>query len=334
MRIESSVTTVSWIPSEAVTGMMKTPFEMGVAHYDDPPPEVIDDLDELRAADRFRFANELRAWVDVEDGRVVDAGYSGGGRIGATTLRFGKRQGTFAATELPDLQAEPEVRHGAARFVQTAGGRTGVPAPRRVNHPPFVQWDAPLAWTTLALTIHADGRVEHEVVGASPFPRFWMYDHEGKVTAKSGLIDFKDWYRHAFGKHSPWGDADSPALVTAVETALERELSHTIMRGGAEPKIRKVRRGKTLTEQGAPGDELFLLLDGVLAVEVGDERLAEIGPGAILGERALLEGGTRTATLRAVTKCKVAVTTADQVDRSLLEEISDDHRREEGAERG
>jgi CRP-like cAMP-binding protein len=83
--------------------------------------------------------------------------------------------------------------------------------------------------------------------------------------------------------------------------------------------------------EGKPGDELFLLLDRVLAVEVGDERLAEIGPGAILGERALLEGATRTATLRAVTKCKVAVTTAEQVDRSALEEISADHRREENA---
>lgn len=329
MRIESSVTTISWIPSEAVTGMTKMPFEMGVAHYDDPPPEKIDDLEALRAADRFRFANELRAWIEVEDGRIVDAGYAGGGRIGSTTMTLGKRQATFAATSLPDLQADPEIGHTSVRFVQTAGGRTGVPAPRRVNHPPFVQWDAPLAWTTPALTIHADGRAEHEIVGASPFPRFWVYDHDGKIAAKSGLIDFKDWYRRAFGKHSPWGDADSPALVTAVETALERELSHAIMRSGAEPKVRKLRSGKTLTEQDQSGDELFLLLDGVLAVEVDGERLAEIGPGAILGERALLEGGTRTSTLRAVTKCKVAVATAEQVDRSALEEISAGHRREE-----
>ena len=26
----------------------------------------------LRDADRFRFANELRAWIEVEDGRIVD----------------------------------------------------------------------------------------------------------------------------------------------------------------------------------------------------------------------------------------------------------------------
>ncbi len=59
MRIESSVTSISWIPSEAITGMTKMPFEAGVTHYDEPPPDVIDGLDALRAADRFRFANEL-----------------------------------------------------------------------------------------------------------------------------------------------------------------------------------------------------------------------------------------------------------------------------------
>jgi hypothetical protein len=69
MRIESAVTSVSWIPSEAITGMTKAPFELGVAHYDDPPPDVIHDLGALQAADRFRFANELRAWIDVADGR-------------------------------------------------------------------------------------------------------------------------------------------------------------------------------------------------------------------------------------------------------------------------
>ena len=41
MRVESSVTSISWIPSEAITGMTKMPFEMGMAHYDPPPPDVI-----------------------------------------------------------------------------------------------------------------------------------------------------------------------------------------------------------------------------------------------------------------------------------------------------
>lgn len=329
MRIESSVTSISWIPSEAIKGMTKLPFSLGVAHYDDPPPEAIEDLEALRAADRFRFANHLRAWVDVEGGRVTGAGYGGGGMIGATTIRLGSRDLTVQAVALPDIRHEPQEIEDGVRFVQTAGGRTGVPAPRRVRRPPFVQISAPLAWTTLALTVYTDGRSEFEVVGASPFPRHWIYDASGKLAAKSGLIDFTDWYRKAFGKHSPWGDQDSPALVTAVETALERELSAHIMRGGQKPEIRRVKRGKTLTEQGQPGEELYLLLDGVLAVEVGGEKLAEVGPGSILGERAILEGGIRTSTLRAITPSKVAVARGDQLDPGALAEISKGHRRED-----
>ena len=76
-------------------------------------------------------------------------------------------------------------------------------------------------------------------------------------------------------------------------------------------------------------NELFLLLDGVLVVEVDGEELAELGPGAVLGERALLEGGTCTATLRAVTPCKVAAVSTDGIDRSKLGQLADGHRREE-----
>ena len=37
MQVESRVVAVSWIPSEAVKGALKAPFELGVAHYDEPP---------------------------------------------------------------------------------------------------------------------------------------------------------------------------------------------------------------------------------------------------------------------------------------------------------
>jgi hypothetical protein len=330
MRIESSVTSISWIPSEAIAGMTKLPFSMGVAHYDDPPPDVVDDLAVLQAADRFRFANELRAWIDVVDGRVVDFGHAGGGRIGATTLKVGGKRMTLAASPFADLRPDPVAFPESVIFSQTAGGRTGAPAPRRVNHPPFVKIEAPTAWTTLQLTINADGTSAGKLVGASPFPRHWVYDDNGKLVEKSGLIEFKSWYRHAFGKHSPWGDEDSPAFATAVETALERELSSQIMRGGVEPKVKKLSKDKTLCKQGDEGNEMFLLLDGVLAVEVDGEVLAELGPGAVLGERALLEvHRTRTATLRAVTKCKVAVAGADDLNPDALQELRESHRREE-----
>jgi Cyclic nucleotide-binding domain len=247
-------------------------------------------------------------------------------------VRMGRRGITFAAFPMPDIQPEPDVGDGWVRFVQTTGGRAGLPAPRRVAHPPYAQYDSPLVWTTLALTIHADGRTGREVLGASPFPRSWIYDHQGKLVAKTGLLEFKQWFRHAFGKHTPWGMIDSPALVTAVETALERELSTTIMRG-AKPTIRKVAKGKTLVEQGEFGNTVFLLLDGVVTAEADGEPLATFGPGAVLGERAVLEGGVRTATLLASTRCKVAAVCGDQLERSVLADVSAAHRREDVAGR-
>ncbi|CAN5793319.1 hypothetical protein BH23ACT8_BH23ACT8_24220 [soil metagenome] len=329
MRFESSVTSVSWIPSEALTGLFKLPFDLGIGHYDDPPPDVLDDLDALQAAHRFRFANQLHAWVEVSDGRIVDHGQSGAGHMGVTIARLGPKAVTFTAIALPELRAAPEVGDGWVRFQQTNGGRTGTPMPRRVARAPFVQITSPTAWTTLALTIHADGGAERELVGASSFPRHWVYDADGALVAKSGLIDYKDWALRAFGDHSPWGDRDSEAVVTQVETALERELSTKIMRGGARPRMRKVSAGQSLVEQGDEGHELFLLLDGVLRIEVDGAALAEVGPGALLGERAILEGGRRTSTMVAVTPCRVAVASADEVDTEALAAVARAHRRED-----
>jgi hypothetical protein len=329
MKIESRVVAVSWIPSEAVKGAMKAPFEMGVAHYDQPLPDVLGDLEEWRDKDMFRVANDLRAWIEVDDGgAIVGSGYSGGGVIGSTTMGVGKASATFQAVAYPDIQAEPEVGDGWVRFRQTAGGRTGVPAPRRVAKPPFVQYHAPTAWSTLVLTIRADGSSEGTLEGASPFPRHWVYGPDGKLAAKSGLVDFKDWYRTAFGEHSPWGGEDSPALVAEVESAMERQLSRVIM-GEGKPKIRKLKEGATLTTQGEEADAIYLLLDGVIQVEVDGNEIAAIGPGALIGERAVLEGGRRTATLTAVSPCKVAEARKVELDLDKLAEVSEGHRREE-----
>ncbi|CAA9351384.1 MAG: hypothetical protein AVDCRST_MAG72-1444 [uncultured Nocardioidaceae bacterium] len=329
MRFESTVLAVSWIPSEAISGMTRLPFDMGVTRYDDPPPDTMHNFKELLASDRFRFANELRAWIEVEDGRIVDSGYAGRGHINVSTVRLGHREAAFAAVPLPDIQHEPVTEPDSVTFTQTSGGRTGLPAPRRVRRPPYVQIAAPLAWTTLRLTIDKEGSSHSEVVGASPFPRHWVYDDTMQLVAKTGSIDFDSWYRDAFGKHTPWGDTDSPAFVTEVESGLERELSRTIMRGRNRPQRRHLAKGQTLVEQGEPGEALFLLLDGVLAVEVDAEPVAEVGPGAILGERALLEGGRRTSTLRAVTGCRVAIASAQDIDPGVLEEIGRRHRREQ-----
>jgi hypothetical protein len=331
MRIQSSVTSLSWIPSEAIPGVTKLPFTLGINHYDDPPPDRLDDLAALHAAGRFRLANRLEAWIDVDDGRIAAAGHNGSGLIGSTVFTVRGRSTVVPGVAYPDIQREPEFTEDGVRFVQAAGGRTGAPFPRKVNRPPYMQITAPTAWTTLALTIRADGSVTHEVIGASTFPRHWIYDDAGTLVQKSGLTDFRSWAGESFGERTPWGEHDQQAIIADVESVLERNLSTLIMQGDAQPSVRKVRPGATVTEQGEPGDELYLILDGMMTVEVDKRAVAEVGPGAIVGERAVLEGGRRTSTLRATTPCRVAVASADQIDREALIELSQGHRREEAS---
>ena len=336
MRIERVVTTVSWIPSDMLQGVGRMGTRLHMVTNDPPPPDSLGAdpaaaIEMLRTSDRLRFANMLRAYADFDDDDVVTAcGHVGGGVIGATTVAVGIGAITIPAVMLGTIRAEPETGEGWARFRQTVGGRTGAPLPRPVKRPPFVQYRAPITWTTLELTIHADGSHDERLVGAAPFPRHWVYGDDGQLIAKSSVAAYRDWAGAAFGHRTPWGDQDAPALVSAVESALERELSSLIMRGGAgKARIAKIKEGTTLVQQGADDDRLFLLLDGVLRVEVDGQPLAEIGPGTVLGERAVLEGGRRSATLTAVTPCKLAVVAADQVDRDHLAALANGHRRED-----
>lgn len=329
MRIESSVTSLSWIPSEAITGVMRLPFDLGPLHYDDPPGDTFTDVAQVARSGAVRFINDLRAWVDVEDGAITGHGYAGRGWMGRTKIGFGARIMRFPTVPMPDIRLEPHTTGKAVRFVQTTGGRPPLPLPRKLNRPPFVQIMPPVVWTSLALTINTDGQSAHEVIGASPFPRHWIYDASGNLVDKVALTDFASWSGDIFGARTPWGKEDTPAFVTGVETQLERELSQQIMRGGARPEFRKLSKGETLVEQGQAGDDVYLLVDGVLSVEVDGTPLAEVGPGAILGERARLEGGIRTATLRAVTPARVAVVRPDQLASDALEELAGGHRREE-----
>jgi hypothetical protein len=125
MRHEGRVTSLSWIPSEAVTGGSRMAFDAGFTHYDEPPPGELGDLERLRATDRFRFANVLQAWIDIDDsGQVTGSGYSGGGLMGSAMVKLGPLRHRFLAIKLPDLQRDPQIGGGWVRFVQTTPCRS------------------------------------------------------------------------------------------------------------------------------------------------------------------------------------------------------------------
>jgi hypothetical protein len=329
MRIESTATSLSWIPSEAVTGPTRASFATGLTHYDAPPAGTLGDLDQLREQDAFRYANRLHAWVEFDENHPVEYGQDGGGVMGATTVRLGRLDATFAGVAMPDLRGETEVGDGWVRFTQTCGGRTALPLPRKISRPPFFRLQPPLVWTTLALTIHADGHSDVSLAGASPFPRHWVYGPDGELTLKAGVADCSTWLGQPSWRRTPWGDEDSAVVVAAAETALERELSALLMHGAKKPAIRRIKAGDVLAEQGSPGDSLYLVLDGVVDIVVDGQAVGEVGPGAVLGERAVLEAGRRTGALTAVTAVSVAEADVAGIDRDALGRLAEGHCRED-----
>jgi CRP-like cAMP-binding protein len=66
----------------------------------------------------------------------------------------------------------------------------------------------------------------------------------------------------------------------------------------------RFRKGDVIFEQGAPGDRMFIILDGEIEIsqEAGESRMvrARFGRGHFFGEMALFSGHARTATARVV----------------------------------
>jgi Cyclic nucleotide-binding domain len=311
MRYERSVTAVTWLPFGLLDALPNLPLGIAVAHYDEPPPEVLGDLDELRDADRFREANELRAWIEVEDGRIVDHGRDGRGLLGGAGLDLGADQLAFPAVEFPAIRPAPEVGDGWVRFEQTVGGRIGLPAPRPLRGLPYFHIGSAAAWTTLELVIFVDGSSEQRLVSASPFPRHSLYGPDGGLLEDYGLESYDQWYRETSLDESPWNGGE-----------LDDELDKVVLRAGAKLARRRLAQGETLVEQGEPGCDMFLLLEGVLGVEIDGKTVAEVGPGALVGELASLGDGRRTATLRASGPSRVAVLAEAAIAGSQLAALS------------
>jgi hypothetical protein len=317
MRFEATATCLSWIPPTAVEGAFGLPFGIGMAHYDAPPPDAAPDIDALLAADAIRFANQLHAWIEADDGRITSHGMSGGGRLGSTTVRLGARGLTFAGVALPDLAPPAEVFPDRVRFTQTAGGHTGVAVPRPVPHPPFWRLTAPVAWSTITLTLRSDGSSETDLVAASPFPRHYLYDTAGLLTHKSALIRYKDWLRQSGEQSTPWGGGTEPALVTSVNSAAERSAANTMLVSG-DYRQHRLPKGALLSERPIAGTEVHLLLDGLLLIEIDHQPAAEAGPGAIFDPTMRTEQSKNHVTVRARTPCRLAVLRRDQLDNHAL----------------
>lgn len=74
-----------------------------------------------------------------------------------------------------------------------------------------------------------------------------------------------------------------------------------------------VAAGERLTFQGAHGLETFIVVEGSAEVTVDGARIAEVGPGEVVGEIAVVGRRARTATVTALTPMKLLVISAQEI---------------------
>jgi Cyclic nucleotide-binding domain len=231
----------------------------------------------------------------------------------------------------PELRREPEVTADAALFVQTAGNRPGFSFLKPSARWPFLVTRPFTIWTTVELTIRADGSSTQHLAGASPFPRHWLYDDGGHLVEKAALTRAMLWESTVFGRHTPWGGEDQVPVVAPPETELERALTERVMQGESAPVVRELAAGDFLFRQAEPGTSLAVILDGTFEVQVNGAVAGQVGPGTVVGERASLEDGRRTADLRALTQARVAETAPGVFTAEQLSELAQGHHREDSA---
>lgn len=75
--------------------------------------------------------------------------------------------------------------------------------------------------------------------------------------------------------------------------------------------------GAVLTREGQDGGLAYVIESGTCEVLRGTRVVARIGPGDVVGELSLIDGGPRTATVRAVTPVEALEITTKDLQRLL-----------------
>ena len=77
---------------------------------------------------------------------------------------------------------------------------------------------------------------------------------------------------------------------------------------------RVYKRGDVLAQEGAQGDEFFVLVDGTVRITRGRAHLVDIGPGGHLGELSLTRPTPRSATATALSRVRLFALSRDSFD--------------------
>jgi CRP-like cAMP-binding protein len=64
-------------------------------------------------------------------------------------------------------------------------------------------------------------------------------------------------------------------------------------------------RGKTIVQEGQAGTRMYAVIEGHVALKIGNSVVEKLGPGGVFGELALVEQAPRMASATAVTDCEL-----------------------------
>jgi hypothetical protein len=149
-------------------------------------------------------------------------------------------------------------------------------------------------------------------------PRWhYLYDTAGTLTVKSALIRYRTWLRRSERATSPWGGAGKSIPTAPVRSGVERSLADSILVSGSY-RQRYLPAGGRLNDLPLSEDQVHVLLDGLLTIEIDGKPTLEAGPAAIFDPAVRTQESKQRVTVRAKTRCRLAVLSRRQLDDQAL----------------
>jgi CRP-like cAMP-binding protein len=101
------------------------------------------------------------------------------------------------------------------------------------------------------------------------------------------------------------GAAVSNAPPVERRDVIDRKMMQELVRDlGGQPPV-PYGMGKTIVASGAVGASMYVVMDGHVAISIGNRVVERVGPGGIFGEMALVDRSARAATATAESDCSL-----------------------------
>jgi small-conductance mechanosensitive channel/CRP-like cAMP-binding protein len=151
----------------------------------------------------------------------------------------------------------------------------------------------------------------------------WYALHRNKIAFATPVRAFQNYTPPEVSQDVPAEEVSVRLAEVDILSPLSEEARRTI---AAATRVHHYAKGETILRHGSAGDSMFVVHSGTASVRLPDDsdqgwhEVAQLGPGTVFGEMALLTGETRTADVVALTDV-----TALEIGKDSLQPILTDH---------